>query len=84
VVNLSRIIKRITANEARAYLSNDWCEKLNEIYDGVRNTLEYEGNYYEFQLDESKPYTNEIVMKALELDGYRIVKHSSTTHRIYW
>jgi hypothetical protein len=84
VVDLSRIIKRITANEARAYLSNDWCDKLNEIYDGVRNTLEYEGNYYEFQLDESKPYTNEIVMKALELDGYRIVKHSSTTHRIYW
>lgn len=81
---MSRIIKRITANEARAYLSNDWCEKLNEIYDGVRETLEYEGNYYEFQLDESKPYTNEIVMKALELDGYRIVKHSSTTHRIYW
>lgn len=77
-------VRRITANEARAYLSNDWCDKLNEIYDGVRNTLEYEGNYYEFQLDESKPYTNEIVIKALELDGYRIVKHSSTTHRIYW
>lgn len=75
---------RITANEARAYLSNDWCDKLNEIYDGVRNTLKYEGNYYEFQLDESKPYTNEIVMKALELDGYRIVKHSSTIYRIYW
>lgn len=77
-------VRRITANEARAYMSNDWCDKLNEIYDGVRNTLEYEGNYYEFQLDESKPYTNEIVMKALKLDGYRIVKHSSTTHRIYW
>lgn len=84
MVDLSRIIKRITANEARAYLSNDWCDKLNEIYDGVRNTLEYEGNYYEFQLDESKPYTNEIVLKALELDGYRIVKHNSVTHRIYW
>lgn len=77
-------VRRITANETRAFLSDDWCEKLNEIYDGVRNTLEYEGNYYEFQLDESKPYTNEIVMKALELDGYRIVKHSSTIHRIYW
>lgn len=77
-------VRRITANEARAFLSDDWCEKLNEIYDGVRNTLEYEGNYYEFQLDESKPYTNEIVMKALELDGYRIVKHSSIAHRIYW
>ena len=77
-------VRRITANEARAFLSNDWCDKLNEIYDGVRNTLEDEGNYYEFQLDESKPYTNEIVMKALELDGYRIVKHSSTIHRIYW
>lgn len=77
-------VRRITANEARAYMSNDWCDKLNEIYDGVRNTLEYEGNYYEFQLDESKPYTNEIVMKALELDGYRIVKHSSVVHRIYW
>lgn len=81
---MNRIIKRITANEARAYLSNDWREKLNEIYDGVRATLENEGNYYEFQLDESKPYTNEIVLKALELDGYRIVKHSFTTHRIYW
>jgi hypothetical protein len=84
VVDLNRIINRITANEARAYLSNDWCEKLNEIYDGVRATLENEGNYYEFQLDESKPYTNEIVLKALELDGYRIVKHSSVAHRIYW
>lgn len=81
---MNRTIKRITANEARAYLSNDWREKLNEIYDGVRATLENEGNYYEFQLDESKPYTNEIVLKALELDGYRIVKHSATTHRIYW
>lgn len=80
MVDLSRIIKRITANEARAYLS----KKLNEIYDGVRATLENEGNYYEFQLDESKPYTSEIVLKALELDGYRIVKHSSVTHRIYW
>ena len=77
-------VRRITANEARAFLSDDWCEKLNEIYDGVRNTLEYEGNWYEFQLDESKPYTNEIVMKALELDGYRIIKHSATVHRIYW
>ena len=81
---MSRIINRITANEARAYLSNEWCEKLNEIYEGVRATLENEGNYYEFQLDESKPYTNQIVLKALELDGYRIVKHSFTTHRIYW
>ena len=77
-------VRRITANEARTYMSNDWCDKLNEIYDGVRSTLEYEGNYYEFQLDESKPYTNEIVLKALELDGYRIVKHSSVAHRIYW
>ena len=84
---MSRTIKRITANEARAYLSDDWCEKLNEIYDGVRAILENEGDYYEFQLDESKPYTNEIIMKALELDGYRIyqiVKHSSTIYRIHW
>ena len=77
----------ITANEARAYIEDDWRNKLNEIYDGVRDTLEFRGNYYEFQLDESKPYANELIMKTLELNGYRIyqiTKHSSTIYRIYW
>lgn len=77
-------VRRITANEARAYMSNDWCDKLNEIYDGVRSTIEHCGNYLDFQLDESKPFTNDIVLKALDLDGYRTIKVTSTTHRIYW
>ena len=66
-------LRIITANEARAYLDGNWRTKLNEIYDGVRDMIEVGANNYVFQLDTSTPFTNEIVLKQLELDGYRLV-----------
>ena len=66
-------LRTITANEARAYLDGNWRTKLNEIYDGVRAMIEVGANNYVFQLNSSAPFTNEIVLKQLELDGYRLV-----------
>ena len=36
----------ISANEARAYIEDDWREKLNEIYDGVRAAIVKKDNSY--------------------------------------
>ena len=77
-------LNRITANEARAYLSDDWRKKLNEIYDGVRAMLEIEEDSYAFALSNKTPFTNELVLKSLELDGYRLVKCSDSVYEIYW
>ena len=66
-------LRTITANEARAYLDGNWRTKLNEIYDGVRAMIDVGANNYVFQLNSSTPFTNEIVLKQLELDGYRLV-----------
>ena len=67
------INNRITANEARAFIDGNWKSKLEEIYNGVRAMIEVGANNYVFQLDTSTPFTNEIVLKQLELDGYRLV-----------
>lgn len=77
-------LNRITANEARAYLSEDWRKKLNEIYDGVRAILENEGDNYAFVLSGKTPFTNELILKSLQLDGYRLVKCSDSVYEIYW
>lgn len=66
-------LRTITANEARAYLDGNWRTKLNEIYDGVRAMIEVGADNYVFQLNTSTPFTNEIILKQLELDGYRLV-----------
>lgn len=83
---MNRIIKRITADEARAYLDGNWRTKLNEIYDGVRANLEVGGNCFVFYLEANQPYTNEIVLKQLEQsDGYRVVKmDKSECYTIFW
>lgn len=80
-------LRTITANEARAYLDGKWRTKLNEIYDGVRTMLEVGANNYVIQLDTSIPFTNEIVLKKLELDGYRLVMSRSSSSEcctIFW
>lgn len=80
-------LRTITANEARAYLDGKWRAKLNEIYDGVRTMLEVGANNYVIQLDTSIPFTNEIVLKKLELDGYRLVMSRSSSSEcctIFW
>jgi hypothetical protein len=86
VVDLSRIIKRITANEARAYLSNDWCEKLNEIYDGVRAVIETGANAYAFDVTEVGEFSKGLVLRELESDGYRLVQTAwnSNHYTIFW
>lgn len=77
-------LNRITANEARAYLSGEWRKKLNEIYDGVRAMLEIGEEHYAFVLLNTTPFTNKLVLKSLELDGYRLVKCSGPIYEIYW
>ena len=80
-------LRTITANEARAYLDGNWRTKLNEIYDGVRAMIEVGANNYVFQLNTSTPFTNEIVLKQLELDGYRLVLSKSSSLEyctIFW
>jgi hypothetical protein len=86
VVDLNRIIKRITANEARAYLSNDWCEKLNEIYDGVRAVIETGANAYAFDVTEVGEFSKGLVLRELESDGYRLVQTAwnSNHYTIFW
>lgn len=83
---MSRIIKRITANEARAYLSNDWCEKLNEIYNGVRAVIETGANAYAFDVTEIGDFSKELVLRELEKDGYRLVQTawSANHYTIFW
>lgn len=81
---MTTMLRPITANEARAYLDGNWREKLNEIYDGVRSALEMGESSYSFNLDEAyPPFSNEIVLKRLQRDGYRLVDHS-TAYVIYW
>ena len=80
-------LRTITANEARAYLDGNWRTKLNEIYDGVRANLEVGANNYVFRLDTNTPFTNEIVLKQLELDGYRLVLSKAPPlecYTIFW
>ena len=80
-------LRTITACEARAYLDGKWRIKLNEIYDGIRAMLEVGADNYVFQLDINTPITNEIVLKRLELDGYRLVTSKSSSLEyctIFW
>ena len=83
---MATTLRTITANEARAYLDGDWCEKLNEIYDGIRAVLEVGANCFVFYLEANQPYTNEIVLKQLEqFDGYTVMKMDKTEcYTIYW
>lgn len=79
-------LRTITANEARTYLDGNWRTKLNEIYDGVRASLEVGVNCFAFCLEANQPYVNEIVLKQLEqFDGYRVVKMNKPKYyAIFW
>lgn len=83
---MATTLRTITANEARAYLSGDWREKLNEIYDSVRAMLEKGEDNCVFRLDDKTPFSNEIVLKQLRLDGYRLVEYDTDDnfYAIFW
>lgn len=80
-------LNRITANEARAYITSKWRKKLNEIYNGIRAVLETGADSYTFELSDAFPFTNEIVLRQLEMDdGYRLVKceWNKNMYTIFW
>lgn len=83
---MTDILNRITANEARAYLNGNWREKLNEIYDGVRAVLETGADNYTFELNKDAPFSNKLILKNLELDGYRLVvcEWNPLIYSIFW
>ena len=80
-------LRRITANEARAYIENDWKDKLNEIYDRVREAIVKKDNSYCFDVSELGEISKELVLHQLEQrDGYRLIQTawSPNHYTIFW
>ena len=77
----------ISANEARAYIEDDWREKLNEIYDGVRTAIVKKDNSYCFDVSELGGLSRELVFDQLtKKDGYRLIQTAWCTNHyvIFW
>lgn len=80
-------LNRITANEARTYIENNWKRKLNEIYEGIRAAIEIGVTAYSFDISKIDKPSRELVLKQLEqADGYRVVQTSwnSNHYTIFW
>lgn len=79
-------LRRITASEARAYMEDDWKDKLNEIYDRVRKAIVKKDSSYCFDVSKLGEISKELVLHQLEKDGYRLIQTawSSNHYTIFW
>ena len=80
-------LRCITANEARAYIEDDWKDKLNEIYDRVREAIVKKDTSCCFDVSELGKISKELVLRQLEQkDGYRLIQTawSPNHYTIFW
>ena len=80
-------LRKNNANEARAKLDEFLPRlKLNEIYDGIRDSVKEGFDTFCFDLQKVPVAYREPIIRELEKDGYRIVKMQWGTacYNLFW